>query len=79
MKAIVTVGLKPGVLDTAGKAVASALNELGFASVTGARVGKVIELELAASDRTAAEAEVKAMCERLLANPVIESFAVEIR
>jgi len=78
MKAYVTVGLKPGVLDTAGKAVASALNDLGFASVTGARVGKVIELELQAQDRAAAEAEVKAMCEKLLANPVIETYRIEV-
>lgn len=79
MKAIVTVGLKPGVLDTEGKAVAGALQELGFASVAGARVGKVIELELATHDKAVAEAEVRAMCEKLLANPVIESYAVEIR
>lgn len=79
MKAIVTVGLKPGVLDTAGKAVTGALQELGFASVTGARIGKLIELELTATDRAAAEAEVKAMCDKLLANPVIETYSVEIR
>jgi phosphoribosylformylglycinamidine synthase len=78
MKAIVTVGLKPGVLDTEGKAVAGALNDLGFASVVGARVGKVIELELTAQDHAAAEAEVKAMCEQLLANPVIETYAVKV-
>jgi phosphoribosylformylglycinamidine synthase len=79
MKAVVTVGLKTGVLDVQGKAVATALQGLGFDSVTGARVGKVIELDLAATDAAAAEAEVKAMCEKLLANPVIESFRVEIR
>jgi phosphoribosylformylglycinamidine synthase len=78
MKAIVTVGLKPGVLDVQGKAVAAALNGLGFADVQGARVGKVIEIDLAAKDRTTAEAEVKAMCEALLANTVIESYRVEI-
>lgn len=79
MKAIVTVGLKPGVLDVQGKAVAAALNGLGFSDVNGARVGKVIEIDLAATDRTAAEAEVKAMCEALLANTVIENYRVEIR
>lgn len=78
MRAIVTVGLKPGVLDTAGKAVAGALQELGFASVAGARVGKVIELELTAQDQATAEAEVRAMCEKLLANPVIESYAIRL-
>jgi phosphoribosylformylglycinamidine synthase len=79
MKAIVTVGLKAGVLDVQGKAVANALQGLGFGGVTGARVGKVIELDLDATDAAAAEAEVKAMCEKLLANPVIESYRVEIK
>lgn len=79
MKAIVTVGLKPGVLDVQGKAVAAALNGLGFVDVKGARVGKVIELDLAAKDRIAAEAEVKAMCEALLANTVIESYTIDVR
>jgi phosphoribosylformylglycinamidine synthase subunit PurS len=79
MKAIVTVGLKTGVLDVQGKAVASALTGLGFGGVTGARVGKVIEIDLAATDAVAAEAEVKAMCEKLLANTVIESYRVEIK
>ena len=79
MKAIVTVGLKPGVLDVQGKAVAGALKELGFAAVENARVGKVIELDLGAGlDRDAAEAQVREMCEKLLANAVIESYRVEI-
>lgn len=78
MKAIVTVGLKTGVLDVQGKAVAGALQGLGFGEVAGARVGKVIELELAGEDKTAAEARVKAMCEQLLANTVIESYRIEI-
>jgi phosphoribosylformylglycinamidine synthase len=78
MKAIVTVGLKPGVLDVQGKAVANALHDLGFAGVEDARVGKVIELDLKAGDRAAAEAEVRDMCEKLLANTVIESYRVEI-
>jgi len=79
LKAIVTVGLKPGVLDVQGKAVAGALHDLGFAGVADARVGKVIELDLAPGDRAAAEAQVKDMCEKLLANTVIESYRVEIR
>ncbi len=79
MKAIVTVGLKAGVLDAQGKAVATALKGLGFEGVQGARVGKVIELDLAGSDPASAEADVKAMCEKLLANTVIESYRVEIK
>jgi phosphoribosylformylglycinamidine synthase len=79
MKAIVTVGLKPGVLDVQGKAVARALADLGFAAVTEARVGKVIELDLeGVADRGEAERQVKDMCEKLLANTVIESYRVEI-
>jgi len=79
MKAIVTVGLKPGVLDVQGKAVAGALRDLGFGKVADARVGKRIELELADGlDVAAAEAQVREMCEKLLANTVIESYAVEI-
>ncbi|KGJ09326.1 phosphoribosylformylglycinamidine synthase subunit PurS [Paracoccus sphaerophysae] len=78
MKARVTVMLKNGVLDPQGEAIRHALGTLGFAGVTGVRQGKVIELELAATDRAAAEAEVGQMCEKLLANTVIESWKVEI-
>ncbi len=78
MKAIVTVGLKPGVLDVQGKAVAGALKDLGFGGVQDARVGKRIEIELEGVDRATAEAQVKEMCEKLLANTVIESYRVEI-
>lgn len=79
MKAVVTVGLRTGVLDVQGKAVAGALQSLGFASVLGARVGKVIELDLqGVSDRAEAEQQVRAMCEQLLANTVIESYRVDI-
>jgi phosphoribosylformylglycinamidine synthase len=79
VKAIVTVGLKPGVLDVQGKAVARALTDLGFENVTQARVGKVIEIDLkGVSDRAEAERQVKQMCEELLANTVIESYRVEI-
>ena len=79
MKAIVTVGLKPGVLDVQGKAVAGALKELGFGAVHDARVGKRIEIELDNSlDPAAAEAQVKDMCEKLLANPVIETYDFEV-
>jgi phosphoribosylformylglycinamidine synthase len=78
MKARVTVMLKNGVLDPQGEAVRHALGTLGFAGVTGVRQGKVIELDLTATDPALAEAEVKAMCEKLLANTVIERYRVEI-
>lgn len=78
MKARVTVMLKPGVLDVQGEAVRHALGGLGFQGVTGVRQGKVIELDLAETDRAMAEASVKAMCEKLLANTVIESYRIEL-
>lgn len=79
MKAIVHVDLKPGVLDPQGKAVADTLVRMGFSEVSGARIGKVIELELDDGlDRAAAEARVTEMCETLLANTVIERYRVEI-
>lgn len=78
MKSLVTVMLKAGVLDVQGEAVRHALGTLGFAGVNGVRQGKVIELDLDRSDRAGAEAEVKAMCERLLANTVIESYRIEL-
>lgn len=78
MKARVTVMLKQGVLDPQGEAVRHALTTLGFSGVSGVRQGKLIELDLAAADAATAETEVKAMCEKLLANTVIESYRVEI-
>lgn len=78
LKARVHVMLKDGVLDPQGEAVRHALATLGFSGVTGVRQGKVIELDLATADRAAAEAEVRAMCEKLLANTVIEKYRVEI-
>lgn len=78
MKARVTVMLKSGVLDVQGEAVRHALGTLGFAGVNGVRQGKVIELELAETDKAAAEAAVKLMCDKLLANAVIESYRVEL-
>jgi phosphoribosylformylglycinamidine synthase len=78
MRARVSVMLKEGVLDPQGEAVRHALAGLGFAGVEGVRQGKLIELDLAAGDRAAAEAEVRAMCEKLLANTVIERYSVEI-
>ena len=78
MKARVLVMPRAGVLDPQGKAVAQALAGLGFAGVAAARQGKVLELELAETDPAAAEAALAAMCERLLANPVIEDYTIEI-
>ena len=78
VKARVYVTLKPGVLDPQGKAIQHALGALGFDGVESVRQGKVIELELAASDRAAAQAEVEAMCQKLLANTVIENYAIEL-
>ncbi len=78
MKARVHIMLRDGVLDPQGEAVRHALGTLGFAGVEGVRQGKVIELDLAHTDRAAAKADVTAMCEQLLANTVIESYRVEI-
>jgi phosphoribosylformylglycinamidine synthase len=78
MKARVHIMLKDGVLDPQGEAVRHALGTLGFDGVQGVRQGKVIELDLAGDDKSGAEAQVKAMCEKLLANTVIEKYAVEI-
>ena len=78
MKATVHVMLKPGVLDPQGEAVRHALGALGFAGVDSVRQGKVIELDLSGEDRAAAEAAVKKMCEKLLANTVIENYRIEI-
>ena len=78
MKAVVHVYLKPGVLDVQGKAVEGALQGLGWSGVSGVRVGKTIEFDLDAADKAAAESEVKAMCEKLLANTVIEGYRVEV-
>ncbi|HZP20291.1 MAG TPA: phosphoribosylformylglycinamidine synthase subunit PurS [Bauldia sp.] len=78
MKAQVTVTLKPGVLDPQGKAIEGALSSLGFGGVASVRQGKVFEIELAETDRTKAETALKAMCERLLANTVIEDYRVSI-
>ena len=78
MKATVHVFLKPGVLDVQGKAVEQALHGLGWGGVEHVRVGKTIEFDLASLDKAAAEAEIKAMCEKLLANTVIEEYRYEI-
>ena len=78
MRARVHVRLKDGVLDPQGAAIARALGQLGFAGVGEVRQGKMIELQLDDTDRAQAEARVRAMCERLLANPVIETYSITI-
>ena len=78
MKARVYIMLKDGVLDPQGEAVRHALGTLGFDGVEGVRQGKVLELDLATTDAAQAEASVGEMCEKLLANTVIESYRVEI-
>ncbi|ONF97636.1 phosphoribosylformylglycinamidine synthase subunit PurS [Sphingomonas jeddahensis] len=74
MKLRIHVTLKPGVLDPQGKAIEHALSGLGFAGVEGARVGKLIELDLA---DTVDDAQIDAMCRQLLANTVIENYRIE--
>jgi len=78
MKARIHISLKSGVLDPQGKAIGNALKGLGFAGVDEVRQGKLIELEIADTDPALARARVEAMCRQLLANPVIENYAIEI-
>lgn len=78
MKAKIHVTLKSGVLDPQGKAVGHALSGLGFTGVGEVRQGKYIEIELNETDASAAKANVEEMCRKLLANTVIENYAVEI-
>ena len=78
MKAKVYVTLKKGVLDPQGKAVIGALDTLGFKEVKDLRVGKFVEIELEAPTKDEAKKRVKEMCEKLLANTVMEDFKVEV-
>ena len=78
MKARITVTLKPGVLDPQGKAIEGALAALGFAGVESVRQGKVFDIELAETDAARAEAALKAMGEKLLANTVIETYRIDV-
>ena len=79
IKARVTVTLKNGVLEPQGKAIEGALGTLGFSGVGQVRQGKVFDVVLDHGDKAKAEADIKAMCEKLLANTVIEDFAVELK
>ncbi|MBV8777847.1 MAG: phosphoribosylformylglycinamidine synthase subunit PurS [Alphaproteobacteria bacterium] len=78
MKARVHVTLKSGVLDPQGKAIGNALAALGFTGIGEVRQGKLIEIELDESDTAKAQAKVEAMCKELLANPVIENYAIDL-
>ena len=78
MKARIHVYLKPGVLDPQGAAVAGALHNMGYNEVEAARQGKLIELDLTGDNADAAKARVDEMCAKLLSNPVIESYSIEI-
>jgi len=78
MKAKIKVTLKRGVLDPQGKAIEHALSTLGFGGVDEVRQGKYIEVELEETDEARARAEIEAMCEKLLANTVIENYEIEL-
>jgi phosphoribosylformylglycinamidine synthase PurS subunit len=77
MKATVLVRPKEGILDPQGQAVGSSLRQLGF-SVSEARIGRVVDIEVDAADPGKARSEVERMCEQLLANPLIESYEIEL-
>ncbi len=79
MKARIHVTLKPGILDPQGKAIEHALASLGYTSAENVRVGKYLELDLKETARDKAEAQVKAMCEKLLANTIIEEYRYELQ
>ncbi|MEO6608225.1 MAG: phosphoribosylformylglycinamidine synthase subunit PurS [Aestuariivirga sp.] len=78
MKAKVKVTLKNGVLDPQGKAIEGALGSLGFSGVNSVRQGKYFEVDLAETDKSKAQAALKAMCEKLIANTVIENYEIEL-
>jgi phosphoribosylformylglycinamidine synthase len=78
MKAKIHVTLKQGILDPQGKAIEHALDSLGFKNAANVRVGKYMELDVRETDKTKAEAQVKQMCEKLLANTIIEEYRYEL-
>jgi phosphoribosylformylglycinamidine synthase subunit PurS len=79
MRVKIFVSLKNGVLDPQGKAIERSLHSLGYGEVEGVRMGKYLELNLQAGSREAAEVRVREMCDKLLANPVIEDYRFEIQ
>lgn len=78
MKALIRITLKNGVLDPQGKAIENALGALGFQGVSEVRQGKLIELDLSATNEAQARTEVERMCQSLLANPVIENYSFDL-
>jgi phosphoribosylformylglycinamidine synthase subunit PurS len=78
MKARVYVTLKKGILDPQGQAVLHALGALGYSGVKGVRMGKLIELDLETNERAQAEADLRTMCDRLLANPITEDYRFDL-
>ncbi len=78
LKALIKITLKPGVLDPQGKAIENALGSLGFSGVEDVRQGKFIEVDLAEQDEASARKAVEQMCEKLLANTVIENYDFEL-
>ena len=78
MKARIKIMLKNGVLDPQGEAIKHALNNIGFESVTGVRQGKVIELDIEGSDKNQVRSQIENMCNKMLANAVIENFEIEL-
>jgi len=79
LKAKIHVTLKKGILDPQGKAIEHALETLGFKSASNVRMGKYLELDVNEQDRSKAEAQVKAMCDKLLANTIIEEYRFELQ
>jgi phosphoribosylformylglycinamidine synthase subunit PurS len=79
MKAKIHVTLKQGILDPQGKAIEHALDSLGFKNAANVRVGKYMELELTETDKAKADAEVRQMCEKLLANTIVEDYRYELQ
>ena len=78
MKARIKIMLKKGVLDPQGEAIKHALNNFGFESVTGVWQGKVIELDIEGSDKCQVRSQIESMCNKMLANTVIENFEIEL-
>ena len=78
MKARIKIMLKSGVLDPQGAAIKQALNNIGFENVTGVRQGKVIELEVDGPNKSEVRSEIESMCNKMLANTVIENFDIEV-
>ena len=79
MKAQVTISLKPGLLDAQGKTIKSALESLGFKGVRGVRMGKYLEIDFNGMRAASAKREVERMCKKLLANPIIETYRIEVK